>query len=399
MRFAVLLLLTLPLCAQLTIDEQIAAYQKMLSASPPNARYKNLLASAFIQKVRESTDFSYLNRASQLIESVLASDSGNYEAMRLRSEIALERHQFASVAEYSEELVKLAPTDPWNWGTLGDALMELGQYDKAGKAYERMLALRADQSSYNRAAYHRFVTGDAKAAIEMMQLAVARGSKAPENTSWCLVELGTMQFKLGHLDEAQQAYEQALATFPNYHAAYGGLGRVMGAKAKTAEAIKYYTQARAGVPLPDYSAALHELYKRSGNQAEAKKQLDLVDLVDKLDQATGEKTNRTLAIIYANQNRRLDRAMELVRAELKVRQDVYTFDALAWVLFKTKKYEEAAEASAKALVLGTPEPAFYYHASLIAAALGKKDEAARQMERVRELNPRFDLAWPNRPSA
>ncbi|MEO7649747.1 MAG: tetratricopeptide repeat protein, partial [Bryobacteraceae bacterium] len=367
MRFAALLLLTLPLVAQrypersldsqrskLSIDQQIAAYQKMVAASPANARYQNQLASAYIQKVRESTDFSYLDRASKIVESVLSRDSGNYEAMRLRSAIELEKHQFASVAEYSGELVKLAPTDPWNWGTLGDSLMELGQYEKAGKAYDRMLALRADQSSYNRAAYHRFVTGDAKAAIEMMQLAIARGSGAPENTAWCLVELGTMQFKLGHLDDAQHAYEQALAAFPNYHAAFGGLGRVMGARDRIAEAIRYYTQARAGVPLPDYSAALHELYKRSGNAADAKKQLDLIDLVDKLDQATGEKTNRMLALVYANQSRRLDRAMELVQAELKVRQDVYTFDALAWVLFKMKKYEQAAEASAKALPLGTP---------------------------------------------
>ncbi|MEO7653707.1 MAG: hypothetical protein ABIZ80_24880, partial [Bryobacteraceae bacterium] len=76
----------------------------------------------------------------------------------------------------------------------------------------------------------------------------------------------------------------------------------------------------------------------------------------------------------------------------------YTFDALAWVLFKMKKYEQAAEASAKALPLGTPEPAFYYHASLIAAALGKTGEADRWTKRVRDLNPKFDLAWPNRPS-
>ena len=39
-----------------------------------------------------------------------------------------------------------------------------------------MLALRADQSSYNRVAYHRFVTGDPNAAIEAMQTAIARGS-------------------------------------------------------------------------------------------------------------------------------------------------------------------------------------------------------------------------------
>src|SRR6185369_836391 len=127
-----------------------------------------LLASAYIQKVRESTDFSYLERASQIVEAVLSADSSNYEAMRLRSEVALERHEFAQVVEYSEGMTQLAPEDTWNWGTLGDALMERGEYERAWPAYQKMASLRANQASYNRVAYYRWVSGDSKAAIEMM---------------------------------------------------------------------------------------------------------------------------------------------------------------------------------------------------------------------------------------
>ena len=121
----------------MSTDQQIAAYQKQAAGQPSNPHFQNLLASAFIQKVRESTDFSYLDRASKIVEGVLSSDAGNYEAMRLRSEIELERHGFAQVAEYSEELTKIAPEDPWNWGTLGDALMELGQYDARPRRIRR----------------------------------------------------------------------------------------------------------------------------------------------------------------------------------------------------------------------------------------------------------------------
>ena len=46
--------------------------------------------------------------------------------------------------------------------------------------------------------------------------------------------------------------------------------------------------------------------------------------------------------------------------------------------------------SEAALPLETPEPAFYYHAGLIAAALGKSDDAARRLARARELNAAFD---------
>src|SRR4051812_3352935 len=142
--------------AQMNTDQQIAAYQKQAAAQPINRHFQNLLASAYIQKVRESTDFTYLDRASKIVESVLSSDGGNYEAMRLRSEIEMERHGFAQVAEYSQELTKIAPEDPWNWGTLGDSMMELGRYSEASEAYRKMMALRPNQASYNRLAYHRF---------------------------------------------------------------------------------------------------------------------------------------------------------------------------------------------------------------------------------------------------
>ena len=376
--------------SELSTDQQIAQDQKQATAQPSNLHFQNLLASAYIQKVRESTDFTYLDRASKIVDGVLSADSGNYEAMRLRSEIEMERHHFAQVAEYSGELTKIAPDDPWNFGTLGDSLMELGQPDRAAKAYAAMLKLRPNQASYNRAAYHRFVTGNAQEAIGLMNLAIAAGGWAPENTAWCLVELGNMYFKTGQLDSAEKAYTNALALFDGYHTANAGLGRVKAAQGKTAEAIERYKRAQASVPLPDYAAALYALYLRSGKPAEAGKQLDLIDVVDRLAQANGEKTNRNLAVIYADRGVHLDHALELAREELKVRQDVYTYDALAWVLYKLKQYDEAQKAAERAIQYGTPEPGFYYHAGMIALAQGRKPDAAKLLARALELNPKFD---------
>ncbi len=90
---------------------------------------------------------------------MLSGDRVNYEALRLRSAIELERHDFPRAAENSRELIRIAPEDPWNYGTLGDSLMELGEYSAAADAYQKMVQLRPDMASYNRAAYYRFVAG------------------------------------------------------------------------------------------------------------------------------------------------------------------------------------------------------------------------------------------------
>jgi len=376
--------------AHMKTDERIAAYQKLAASKPDDLHYQNLLAGAYIQKMRETTDFGYIERAEKLVAHTLTAEAANYEALRLRSEIGLERHHFAEVAGFSREMIRIAPDDAWNWGTLGDALMELGQYDDAADAYQKMMSLRPNQSSYNRASYYRWVMGDAKGAIAIMRQAIEAGSPAPENTAWCLVDLGNLYFKTGRLEQAADTFSEALRTFPGYHPAHAGLGRVQAAQGKLAEAIENFKRAQAVVPMPEYAAALAELYERTGKKANARQQLELLDVVDRVVKANNEKTNRNLALVYADQGRKLDRALELAQAELDVRGDVYTYDALAWALFKNGRYAEAEQAAGKALRFGTPDPAFYFHAGMIASALRKQQEAAKSLDRALALNPHFD---------
>lgn len=377
--------------ARPSTDERIAAYERLAgSKTPGDPHDQNLLAGAYIQKMRETTDFGYIDRAAHIVDHVLSVEPDNYEAQRLRSEIGLERHQFAEVAGFSRQMTRIAPDDAWNWGTLGDSLMELGQYDGAAEAYQKMVSLRPNQSSYNRASYYRWVMGDAEGAIALMQRAIASGSAAPENTAWCLVDLGNLYFKTGRMADAEVAYRSALRTFEGYHPAYAGLGRVQAAQGRYDDAITSLKRAQSAVPMPEYAAWLADLYERVGKKAEAERQRQLIDVIDKMARANNEKTNRNLALVFADQGRSLTRALELAQAELQVRGDVYTYDALAWALYQNGKLAEAAGASGKALQFGTPEPAFYYHAGMIANGLGNKAEAAKHLERALALNAHFD---------
>jgi tetratricopeptide (TPR) repeat protein len=376
--------------ARMATDERIKMYETLVNYKPGDLHYQSLLAGTFIQKMRETMDPGYLDRASKIVESVLSADGADYEALRIRSQIELERHNFTKVAEYSRELIANSPEDPWNWGTLGDSLMELGQYDKAAEAYQRMVNMRPDLSSYNRASYYRFVSGDAAGAIQVMQRAIGAGSPSSENVAWCYVDLGNMYFKIGQVSDAERAYLSALRAFPGYYPAYAGQGRAYAAQGKIAEAIESYKRAQSAVPLVEYAASLQDLYARVGQPEEARKQAEMVDMIDKMEQASGLNVNRNLAMAYADRDRKLDRALALVEREMSGRRDIYTYDALAWALFKNKKYEDAGKAKEKALELGTPEPAFYYHAGMIERALGQTDQARKHLEKALALNARFD---------
>ena len=344
-------------------------FETISKAKPDNPHYQNLLAGAYIQKVRESMDYSYLDRASQILANVLSGDSRNYEAARLRTEIALERHEFKLAAEYSRALTEWSAGDSWNWGTLGDALIEMGDYDKAADAYQKMVNLHPDLASYNRASYFRFIYNDVDAAIKFMNLAINSGSAMAENTAWCEVELGKMQFKTGRLPEAEASFKTALRYFPNYHPALAGFAQTRAAQKDWKGAIASMKLAQDATPLPDYAAALFDYYTAAGQPQEAQKQKEMIQIIDRLGQAGKEKANRNLALIYADHDWNLERSLELAQNELEVRGDIYTYDALAWALYKNKKYPEASAAMTKAMRFQTPEPSFRKHADLIAQAL------------------------------
>lgn len=357
----------------LKTDDQIALYSTMATSRPDNLHYKVLLAGAYIQKTRETTDYSYLDRAVSILSDVLSADHSNYEALRLSTETALERHLFAQAAEHSLRLIQIDGADPWNWGTLGDAYVEMGDYEKAADAYQKMVSLRPDLASYNRAAHFRFLFGDVDAAVAIMEKAIKSGSAMPENVAWCMVDLGNIYWKTGRNELARQEFLDALRAFPKYPGAYAGLARTLAASGDIKGAIDNYRRAQELVPLPDYASALIDLYDKAGNRAAAARQKELLETIDRLAVANGEKANRNLVFALADHDMKLDRALALAQGELEFRRDVYTYDALAWALYKNNRVQEAQEAMAKALKIGTPEPDFARHERAIAGALKQEN--------------------------
>jgi tetratricopeptide (TPR) repeat protein len=352
-------------------DVRIKTFEKLLATAPDDLKLQSGLISAYLQKVRETSDFDYLTRASKIVDRMLEKDGGSFTALRFENEIDLQRHDFKAVADRAQDMVKYEPSDAGTWGNLGDALMELGEYQRAGEAYLKMFALRPGLSSYNRMAWYRFVTGDAVSAIALMREAVDAGDPVAQNTAWCYAELGDMYFKTGKLNEAAQSYGKALELFPTLHRAIAGFGQVEATQGHTTEAIRYYERAQSIVPLAQYAGALEDLYTSAGQPKKAQEQRDLILTIEKLGKATNEKTNRNLALLLADHNRDLPLALELMKAELPVRGDVYTWDAYSWVLYKTGRIEEAKQASQKALSLHTPEPIFYAHARQIEAGTAR----------------------------
>jgi tetratricopeptide (TPR) repeat protein len=375
----------------LRTDDRIRLLEEKAGADRESAEVQVALVEALLQKLRETGDAGYLTRASKVVEPVIAADSKNAPALRVRNAIEMNLHHFPQVAAYAEAMLAGNPSDAPTLSLLGDALMEMGRYSGAGQAYNRMAALGGNLFSYNRLAYYQFVTGHPDQALGWMNQAIRAGSTSPENVAWCLSEMGDMLFKTGRTADAQYAFRMALRTFAGYHRAEAGLGRILAAQGGLDDAIAHVKNAQAVVPLPEYAGLLEVLYEHTGDRSSAVRQRSLIEATDRLMSANGEKANRNLALLYADADRNLGRALELARAEFEVRDDVYSYDALSWALFKNGDIRAAATVSKKALVLGTPEPLFYFHAGMIELAKGDRDSARDHLQKALSLNPAFDV--------
>jgi tetratricopeptide (TPR) repeat protein len=307
--------------------------------------------------------------------------------------LSLARHQFREALEWGEKARGMSPGTALIYGVIGDAQIELGQYDAALETFQTMVDLRPDLSSYARASYVRELHGDVDGAIEAMQRAVQAGGPNAENTNWTRVQLGNLYFNSGQLVEAETQYNQALAFYPDYVHAIASLARVHAARGEYDQAIKLYIDATNRIPLPEYVIALGDVYKAAGHGQEAERQYNLIGVMDRLYAANGVDTDLEIALFKADHDQNLNGTLALARKAYANRPSIHGADVLAWALYKTGNYEEAQQYSEEALQLGTKDALKYFHAGMIALKLGDKAQAREDLEQALTINPHFSILY------
>ncbi len=372
-------------------DQLIRAAQYTILKESASPKGYNMLAAAYMQKTRETGDFGYNAKAEAAIKRSFETAPDNHDGVRLNAYLLLSYHRFNEALDVARHAVEQSPRDYEAYGALVDALVETGNYPEARVRIQQMLDLRPYTASYARASYLRSLYGMTDGAIEAMRLAAESSSPAdPEGMAWCYVHLGDELTNAGKLSEAEHQYDQALFIFPDYHFALAAKARARMAFGDTNAAIDFYKRALDRVPLPDTAIALGDLYTKLGRTDEAKKQYDLVEFIERTT-AAGSTYSRQLALFYADHDMKLDDALQIAQRERAARNDIFTCDALAWVLFKKGDLAGAKAASDEALRLGTRDARINYHAGMINRSLGNRREAAKYLQLALKINPFFDV--------
>ena len=394
---------SIPSAAPLISDESsnnsvILFFENKVKNDPEDFGAQNKLAGLYLQRVRETGNVQYLDLAFRAARASLDSipdvrNSGGLAALAL-AEFA--SHDFTEARDHALRLIELEPTKSYPQGIIGDALIELGEYEKAEIAYKKITLLDGGINSGSETRFARLaqLKGDNAGARKHFgdALALALDMTAPprETVAWIRWQLGETAFSVGDYETAEKHYKDALTTFPDYYRAVASLGRVRAAQNDLSGAIEQYEKVTRILPDPNYVAALGDLYKLAGREKDAGRQYELVEQIGKLSALNGALYNRQLALFYADHDTKTEEAYNLAAKEYETRKDIYGADALAWTALKAGKPNEANAAMKEALRLKTQDAKLFYHAGMIEKAQGNNGKAAEYLQKALKLNPMFD---------
>jgi tetratricopeptide (TPR) repeat protein len=333
--------------------EKTEELKAKLAVNADDVKTRLQLATIFITEQRITGEHHYYYPAiEKILNGVLSIDPKNFEATVYKASLRMSQHQFADALKTAEEAKAINPNNAYVYGILVDANVELGNYEAAIAASDKMQALKPSLESYSRASYLREIYGDYPGAIAAMKLAVAAGLPGSEPQCWSRNVLGDLYFNTGKLAEAKSTYEENLYMRPSYAPSMAALAKVEAKMKNYTRAIALLDSANAIMPQSSFEEQKADVYAEMGD---TKKAMDKYAEVQKglvADATSGHHSvslELSRSFIKTNQ---WDSAKKYAMMEYAIRpKNIDVNNELAWIAYnqndftKAKEYLKAAEST------------------------------------------------------
>ena len=360
----------------------VAFLEERVKSDPDDIVALNKLAGYYLQLHRETEDVAYLELALRTAQSSLAvlPVDQNLGGLRALAQAEYETHNFPAARDHAKELMAYEPRGPLGFQLLGDASLELGDYEGATAAYKKMEELDSGSvATETRLAHLALLRGDAATARRRYLVALKQASSSSfpsaETIAWCHWQLGEVGMATGEYIKAERHYRDALAAFSDYPHAVTSLARYRAVQGDIKAAIETFEKLVQKYADPIDEAALGDLYKLAGRDGDAQQRYSEVERLSQQSTLYSALYNRHLVLFWADHDIKTDEAYARAKKEYETRRDVYGADALAWAALKAGKLDEAQTAIKDALRLGTEDARLFYHAGMIARAAGDRGAA------------------------
>lgn len=371
----------------------VAKLEAELRSAPRDPDRLGSLGLAYQLRWRETGDPTFLPRSERALEQALELRPRDPNITLGLGNLALIRHDFRAGLELGRKARRLAPDSSRPYGVIGDALLELGRYDEAFAAFDRMVAVKPTLAAYARIAYARELTGDRAGASSALRLALDAAGGAPEPTAWTHVELAKLERGSGRLERAARHVRAALSIFPGYVRALEQRARIEAVRGRLAQATATAARAAKAVPTPDGVALLADLLERKGRPAEARRQREAVETLEGKLRANGFEIDAGLVLYRADQGIDPQATVALARRARAAAPSIEGDEALGWALVRAGRCAEGIRWLDRASRLGNQDALRFFYRGRAAACAGDEDEMRAWYRRALALDPYFSIRW------
>ncbi len=373
--------------------EIVELWDARVDSSPESSAARAELAQSLMQLASDTGDLTLYAEAETEARAAVDLDPTSEPAALALAAALAGQHDFTGAADLARGVLDRNQGSVGARLTLGDASLELGDYETASILYSEVASeVGAEPPVLSRIARLRALTGDIEQArVEARAALVAAGEEDFDlsTAAFYWFQLATYEFQTGRYDDAQSRIEAALSIQPDHLGSTELLGSVLIARGELGAATGLYEGLIERAPAADLHGRLADLYRADGRIAEAEEQIALGLAVAAAQADAFPAERRHLIGFYADHQPA--RAVELAQQDLGIRRDVASYGWLGWALLQDGQVESAAELVDEMLAHDTEDAWLLYQAGSILAAAGHDEQAATLLDQALDLNPRFDL--------
>ena len=365
------------------VQNQYAQHVATLRDSPTDAAAHLGIARLFIYEARVTGEHGHyypgaLTHVQAALNSPSLTPDEKFQALTIKSSVQLSQHDFAEALATAQMAERLNPRAATVYGALTDANVELGNYEAAVAAGDRMVQIKPDLRSYARISYLRQIHGDVPGSLEAMRLALDAGTKGTEDVAWVRTTLADLLAEYGRRDEARDQYNLVLEERPGYVFAKAGLAELAVADGNYEEAERLLQSGIEDVPEVGLYQALIPIYQATKRDALAAQTRDEVLAMYADDEVHGHNMDLEYVGYYLGPDLDLDKAYTYAQREYEKRPKNIDVNAkLAEIEVLRGNLEQAAAHLEVASSTNTQSPRLQHVRAALAAAQGNRAEAQK----------------------
>lgn len=385
---------SLPVGTKVPTKAAIALFERQVQENSEDTSSLSILGQLYFRHAKEADDLPYYARAAQTLEQAIRLEP-DYPAAKLHlAHVYASQHRFLEALKLASEVRASQPHSALALAIVSDCQLELGRYDEAKASLDILLKIEQSPPIQARLARYAELTGDTDQALASLDQALAglESLGAPaEETTWYLWRKASLLFGRGEVPAAKRLYQKVLEIDSDDSAALFGLAEVQRASGEVPQAIETVQKIIDDSQAPPAMAFMGDLHAISGNQVVAEQWYQKTEAAMRAEMVVaGDAHAREVAMFFADHQRNLDEALALATKDLERRQDIYSYDTLAWCQYQAGEVSQAANSIKQALRLGTQDAKLFFHAAQIFAANGQAIESKAMLARAIKLNA--DLA-------